>query len=927
MNYIIGIDLGTTNSCIAYVDTRDGKGTVQVFKVPQLVAEGVVDSINTLPSFCYLSAAYEWSKNSTHLPWQHQADYFVGTFARDQGAKVPTKLVQSAKSWLCHAAANRREKILPLEAAAIEMRISPVEAATRYLRHIRDAWNEVMGKGDPESEFDSQEVVLTVPASFDEVARTLTVEAAKAAGIKTLTLLEEPQAAFYSWIAQHEEQWQKILKPGDCIFVCDVGGGTTDFSLIDVVEKGQKVAFERMAVGNHLLLGGDNMDAAVAHFIEEKIAARGEVLKEQQKMQLLHVARETKEVLLEVHKGKNAPKESHRIILQGAGSSVIQGTISLEVTKSELQQFLLDGFFGNYSWQEALNHNKTSGLRTMGLPYEDEPSIVKHIAAFLSSSGGKAPDFVMFNGGAMKPIVFQEAVIEAMHRWFPEKKLTVLPSYNLDLAVARGAAYYGKVRRGMGVKIGGGVPRTYYLILNVDDRKGNVTKKALAVLPRGSEEGQSFETDKTFMLQPNTPISFQLCTSHVRLHDKAGDLVDIDPEEIHLLPPISTVLRFGKRQAADASQEETPVHLYITLTPIGTLEISLKAVHTEHRWALEFQTRSASGQDNSMAVIAKQQSDQTFDQSLLKAGEALIDQVYRRDRDDLRPDRLVEKLEEIFGLSRKEWPPSVMRRLADVLIKAAPFRNISADYTSRWWNLVGFLLRPGFGYPLDDFRIKELWKVILGDFRSSLPSEVQLQMWICYRRIAGGLTKGQQQQLANELIGQVISKKSGKIETRSKAEIYPMSEKIRTLGSFEWIDIGLKARVADALITRIIAGEGNSADYWALGRIGARQLFYGSLGNVIPRDQCQQWTEKLLGSTVPKGEQQALLFAQLARKTTHREVNVSREIADKIIAHFAGTSFLEKLQHQLLTENSFTAAEQEIAFGESLPVGLKIFSD
>ncbi len=416
MRYIIGIDLGTTNSCVAYIDTKDAKAAVQSFKIPQLFAEGHIETLATLPSFCYLAAPHEWPKGSLSLPWdslnksqgQSPAEFFVGTFARSQGAKVPTRLVQSAKSWLCHPAANRRDKILPIEAADEEARISPLEATARYLRHIRDAWNDGMAKGDAEGDFDSQEIVLTVPASFDEVARTLTVEAARKAGFVQMTLLEEPQSAFYSWIAQHEERWQQLVKAGAVILVCDVGGGTTDFSLIDVVPKGDTLSFQRMAVGDHLLLGGDNMDAAIAHHIEEKLIQKGYELNAIRRLQLVHEARQAKEVLLQIAKGKEVPPDFYRVVLQGTGSHVVQGTLGVDIFRSELQELLLKGFFGQYAWSDALKVRKTTGLRTMGLPYEAEPSIIKHIAHFLAESGTpgdgpKVPDFILFNGGAMKP--------------------------------------------------------------------------------------------------------------------------------------------------------------------------------------------------------------------------------------------------------------------------------------------------------------------------------------------------------------------------------------------------------------------------------------------------------------------------------------------------------------------------------------------
>lgn len=465
MRYIIGIDLGTTNSCVGYVDTFNPKMTIRLFPIPQLVQAGYLEALETLPSFCYLAADQEWPPGSLNLPWQDQPNFFVGSFAQSQGARVPTRLVQSAKSWLCHSAVNRRDKILPFESANEAQRISPLEATTHYLRHIKESWNYLMAKGDPESEFEEQDIVLTVPASFDEIARMLTVEAAKMAGFVNMTLLEEPQAAFYSWISQHENSWDKYLKPHDCVLVCDVGGGTTDFSLIEVVETEGKLGFNRMAVGDHLLLGGDNMDAAIAHVLEAKLKEAGfPECSSIQWQQLRHEGRKAKETLL------SNEDESYHVLLQGSGSSVIHGSMSTQISRSEIQKLLGEGFFGKYSWQDALNMRKTTGFRSMGLPYEDDPSITKHLAAFLKQASGldrKIPDYVLFNGGAMKPVLFQEAILSSLSTWFPEKTPQILPSVSLDVAVARGAAYYGKARRGLGVKIGGGAARGYYLALDV----------------------------------------------------------------------------------------------------------------------------------------------------------------------------------------------------------------------------------------------------------------------------------------------------------------------------------------------------------------------------------------------------------------------------------------------------------------------------
>ena len=720
--YIIGIDLGTTNSCAAYLDTDAAKNPrlqVRMFPIPQLVAMGVVEAKNLLPSFYYLAAPGEFLEGSCRLPWSREKNpgHFIGEFASEHGAKVPTRLVQSAKSWLCNQAANRKEKILPIEAADPSIRISPVEASAGYLRHIAEAWNEQMAGGDPALEFQAQEIILTVPASFDEVARMLTIEAAKLAGYSKLTLLEEPQAAFYGWILEHEANWKEFFQAGDAILVCDVGGGTTDFSLIEVQSEGESLSFQRKAVGSHLLLGGDNMDQAVSHFLERKLKAKGHAIDPKQWLQLISASRRAKEVLLSDH-----PPEQFSVCIQGSGSRVVSGSLTIELARVELENLLLQGFFGSHAFAEAVQLTKSSGLRSMGLPYEADPSIIKHLASFLQKASSQntppRPDYILFNGGSMKPALFRREILQNLGAWFDGKAPKEISSSSLDLAVSRGAVYFGKARRGLGVRIGGGTPRAYYLVIEVRDSSGGVKKQALTLLPRGSPEGATIESERVFMLTPNAPVSFHMLTSHTRLNDAPGDLVEIMEEEMFPLPPIHTVLRYGKKQrsADPASQEMIPVTLAIELTEIGILELWLKSKATEHRWRLEFQLRGASGEENSLLALESQRTDEIFGDEELKPVKAMIAGFYSGSS-PIRPNQLTAELERLLEMPKADWPPGLLRNLWDVLLQQAPSRTLSMDHEARWWNLAGFFLRPGFGYPLDDFRIKDLWKVILGDLK------------------------------------------------------------------------------------------------------------------------------------------------------------------------------------------------------------------
>lgn len=914
MRYIIGIDLGTTNSCVSYVDTESLKKAIQPFAIPQLVGPGYTDNQQTLPSFCYLSSPYEWPEKTTDLPWKNNTNDIIGRFAQEQGSKVPTKLVSSAKSWLCHSAANRKDKILPTEASSENNKISPVEATARYLKHIKESWDYTIAHNDPTAEFEEQEIILTVPASFDEVARSLTIEAAKCAGYQKMTLLEEPQAAFYAWISHHEQNWQKKFNPNDYILVCDVGGGTTDFSLMQVLEKEGQLAIQRMAVGNHLLLGGDNMDVSLAHYLEQKMRQADPNMSELtsiQWLQLRHEARKAKETLLDPH----SKQSKYSVLLQGTGSNLIKGSLSLEISTNEVEDFLINGFFGNYEWNDALKLKRGSAIRSMGLPYEEEPSITKHLAAFLKRSTPAdqtqiIPSYVLFNGGTMTPASFQTAIINNLKNWFPQSPINVLPSPHLDLSVGRGAAYYGKVRRGLGTRIGGGSARGYYLAVNTQEND----KKALTLLPRGAEEGSAFEPDEQFWLLPNTPVSFQIYSSNVRLYDKSGELIEIDSEELQPLPPIHSILRYGKQKGPQ--EEKIPVKLGLKLTEIGTLHLWLEAPKTGHKWELEFQLRTSSGQENSIFQLDNIRTDEIFDIEHLKKAKALLTESFSN-KNPSSLGKLMESLEKELNQDRKDWSISILRGLCDELLPLAAQKKNSIEHENRWWNLLGFFLRPGFGYPLDDFRTKEIWKVILNDLKSSKPIETQIQQWICWRRSAGGFNKGQQIQLGSSILPSVLNKKFDIVELKSKSEIYPFSEKIRLLGALELLDINTKVKLGEALVKKVCAGVASPGDYWCIGRLGARQLVHGSISNVLPKEICEDWTKKLLEGSQNKGYIKFILM-QFGKKTDHREINISEDLRNKIISHFTeDQAFKDSLE-----EGQLTFQEQEMVFGDKLPIGL-----
>lgn len=616
-SYVIGIDLGTTNSALAYtplVESQD-KPAISVLSVPQVVQPGEVGEQPLLPSFLYLPQAGEQPAGALALPWDAKRDFCAGVFARNMGAKVPGRLVSSAKSWLCHTGVDRKAAILPWQppatqggaTPATQRLISPVEASTNYLEHLGEAWNQTQGKKGPKLQ--EQEIVLTVPASFDAVARQLTVESAQAAGLKQLTLLEEPQAAFYSWIEAHPTTWRELVKTGDVILVCDVGGGTSDLSLISVTEEKGKLILNRLAVGDHILLGGDNMDLALAHHLQEKLKAKGQKLDGSQLIALNHACRAAKEALF-----ADPKQESQKVTVLGRGSKLVGGSLSTELTKDDVQEVILNGFFPLVDADASIQRGMGFGLQEMGLPYASDPVITRHLAQFLRDHADvlkshyqktdvpvrALPSAVLCNGGVFKAGQLQQRLMDQLNRWAKEAKapsIRMLEGTDLDQAVARGAAYFGLVQQGKGVRIRGGIAMTYYVGIEtarpaVPGRKPPI--RALCVAPMGMEEGTSEAVPGLeFGLVVGEPVRFRFLGSNTR-RDPIGTLVDDWEETIHELSPIEMQLKADAPKKG-APTGSVPVRLETSVTSIGTLELWCVSRDGKQRWKLEFNVRQQAG--------------------------------------------------------------------------------------------------------------------------------------------------------------------------------------------------------------------------------------------------------------------------------------------------------------------------------------------
>jgi len=591
--YILGLDLGTTNSILAYVSVSEleqaEQPEIHVLEIPQLVRPGAVAAQSMLPSFIYMPGDKDVAADELVLPWTEKARFFVGEYARRRGAEIPHRLIHSAKSWLCHAGVDRNEPILPWDAAPEVEKLSPVAASAAILDHIRRAWNHHMAQEDEQLALEFQDIYLTVPASFDAVARELTAKAAEIAGLPNITLLEEPQAAFYAWIAASKGRWRETISAGDLVLVCDIGGGTSDFSLIQVSESDGALTLERIAVGSHLLIGGDNMDLALAYAVAGQLKAKGVRLDSWQMRALWNRCRDAKEAILD-----NSGHESVAVSILGRSSSVIGGARKIDLARGTVEQVILDGFFPVCPPTACPETAARTGIRETGLAYESDPAVTRHLAYFISRQSGASPKFptaVLFNGGVMKAPAIRNRLVEVLAEWQQGSTPHVLESDSLDLAVARGAAYYGLSRRGRGVRIRSGLNQAYYIgiaaaLPAVPGMPAPI--KALCVAPFGMEEGSETEpTERIFNLVVGEKARFEFLGSPVRTEDAMGMIIEDWEQDITPIAAVETTLEGEPGTVIQVS-------IQVRLTEVGTLELWCVSRRDGRRWKLEFNVREQS---------------------------------------------------------------------------------------------------------------------------------------------------------------------------------------------------------------------------------------------------------------------------------------------------------------------------------------------
>ena len=924
--YLIGIDLGTTNSAIAYIDRQDvthgDVPRITIFDVLQLVAPGAVEQQPTLPSFLYFVNPHDRQAGSLALPWDKQPAYVVGVLAREHGALAPGQLVASAKSWLCHREVDRTAPLLPWGSDRPEQACSPVEASSQYLAHLREAWNHVFVSQTGEAaRFERQEIVLTVPASFDAEARDLTVQAARDAGIERLTLLEEPQAAFYAWSTTHYRTLSQDLADGHVVLVCDVGGGTTDFSLIRVQISAGEVRLERTAIGEHLLLGGDNVDLALARHLETKLGSPQLTLRQRQALRRQSCA--AKERLL------SAPDlERVSIRLLGSGSSVVGGTLSVDLTHHEVMTILLDGFLPAVRRHEVYRHDRRVGLRELGLPYANEPAITRHLARFLRSAAPQSdmvcPDAILFNGGFFAPSLTRERLVDVIASWFPEQGLhwrpQVLHQDALATAVARGAVYYGYVRHAGGLRIGGGSARAYYIGVQADTDDPETKGQAVCVMPRGTEEGTELSLpDRVLTALTNRPVAFTLYSSTSR-RDAHGDVVRLNEDEVHMHAPLITVLRYGRR----SRQIELPVQLTVHYTEVGTLELWCQSQNTEHRWRLQFQLRDAATRETTEASTTPATQTVIAEASLQRA-EQLIRAVFGQPQEQrtsgvIAPEALIGTLEATLGYGRDAWPLPTIRQLCDVLLDVAEGRKQGKSFEARWLNLFGFCLRPGFSAALDAWRIEQTRKIYAAGLIYANHLESQIQWLILWRRIAGGLNAGQQRDLYQRHLASVdvMSKKRSKRHNRQVEY-----ETWQLLASLERLAVPARVALGQALLGKVIEHPSNKSYLWSLGRLGARQPFAGPLNCVVPVETAETWLQALLHlpNLTPDV---ASAIVHIGARTNDSARDISEPLRQEALTTLHAAGFTEPFEQSLREYVPPTRTDAVRIFGESLPEGLRL---
>ncbi|MFC0253059.1 Hsp70 family protein [Massilia consociata] len=950
--YLVSIDLGTTNTVLAYAaqGARQAAGQVELLAIDQLVAPGEVAGAPLLPSMRYHLAPGELAPGELQLPWVSPdpagvQQVAVGRLARVLGAQAPGRLVASAKSWLSHAGVDRMAPILPWGAEDADIpKVSPVAASASYLAHLRACWNRHF----PTSPLEHQQIVLTVPASFDEGARALTLEAARMAGLPELRLLEEPQAALYDWLYRHRATLAQDLAGTRLVLVADVGGGTTDFSLVKVElgEDGQP-KLTRIGVGNHLILGGDNMDLALAHLLEGRLGNEGR-LSAGRLAQLTERCRAAKEQLL----APDAPEQVN-VTLLGAGARLIGASRSAAITREDVQRIVLDGFFPPNAAQEAAKRAR-AGIVEFGLPYASDPAVTRHLAGFLRQHAQAArealgiegdaqaadalpvPDTLLLNGGVFRGAALARRLADVLSSW-RGAPVTVLHNEDPDVAVARGGVAYSLARAGQAPAIESGSARNYYLLLDAEqpgdggnsegNNAGN-SVRAVCLLPRGAPAGEEIRLEgRSFALRLGRPVRFHLVSSNAdpegRL-PRPGDLLDLPTADIIRLPAISTVLRGG----AKGRTSDIPVQLAANLSEVGTLEVFCVAEEdANQRWRLEFQLRGEASEPVEDLSLPPQ----------LDEAVARIDRIFgnRSQQVDAREVRqLRATLEHLLG-SRERWTTPLLRRLFDALLARAKGRRRSAEHERVWLNLAGYCLRPGFGHPLDEWRIEQLWAMFENGVQYHKDSQVRAEWWTLWRRVAGGLSTEAQLRVLDDFAFNLQADAAERGRRPVTLVDGTEDDMLRVGASLERIPSAYKAEIGEWLVMQIMemptgakvdarAAARYARYLWALGRVGARQSFHGAAHEVAPAAAAESWLGQLFKLDWKKIEPAGFAATHIARMTGDRSRDIAEPVRDEVLRRLAASGAPPAWPAMVREVVELDQAVETRMLGDALPPGLKL---
>jgi len=938
VTYLVGIDLGTTNTVLAYsMPSRDGKGSIELLSIDQLVAPGEVAGAPLLPSMRYHPGADELAPGELQLPWNTLdvagvERVALGRLARALGAATPGRLVSSAKSWLSHTGVDRMAPILPWGADNDVAKVSPVAASASYLAHLRAAWNTRF----PKHALERQQIVLTVPASFDDGARALTLEAAKQAGLPDVRLLEEPQAALYDWLYLHRARLTEELSDARLVLVADVGGGTTDFSLVKVDAKDGEPALTRIGVGNHLILGGDNMDLALAHLVEARMAeqagedASRSRLSSARLAQLTERCRAAKEQLL----AEDAPGHV-TVTLLGAGSRLIGASRKADLRREDIERIVLDGFFPLNAAQEDAKRAR-AGIVEFGLPYASDPAVTRHLAGFLRQHAAAArealglpddgslpvPDTVLLNGGVFRGSALAQRLVDTLSAW-RGAPVRVLHNENPDIAVARGAVAYTLARQGLAPAIESGAARSYYLLL--DGEEQNDKLRTVCLLPRGTPAALEVAlADRSFALRVGRPVRFHLVSTIADdgAPPQAGDLVDLDPSTVVRLPAIATVLR-----AARGAPAEIPVRLVTTLSEVGTLDVHCVAEDGGQRWQLAFQLRGEDDSDTQEEVLPLE----------LDAAVDKIERVFgarSKQVDAKEVKQLRAGLEHLLG-ARERWTTPLLRRLFDALLARAKGRRRSSEHERAWLNLAGYCLRPGFGHPLDEWRMEQLWAMFEGGVQHHKDSQVRAEWWTLWRRVAGGLSTESQLRVLDDFAFNLQADESER--GRRPVTLVDGSEEdmLRVGASLERIPSAYKAEIGEWLLGQIDAipssgkldaraGARYGRYLWALGRVGARQSFQSSAHEVAPPNVAEGWLIKLLQLDWRKVEPAGFAAAHIARMTGDRSRDIGEAVREEVLRRMASSGAPAMWTAMVREVVELDQAVETRMLGDALPPGLKL---